>query len=230
MIKSINREKIAKGLFLIFISVIVMFLFELLFMIPGLQEAFLGLMDSDSVWLVYLGYWILIFLQTTIIPIPALTVLFAANKTGMITFNPIEDSTFYILTMSAYMLGIIFAYLIGKKWGKLAIKWVAGTEEEYQHWTQVINQKGKLFYFLTVLFPLFPDDLLCIVAGGVNLDFKFFMISNSVARFIGLVTTVYTLLIAVSSVSNMTMVIIYLAILLITAILWLKFKFFSDFS
>ena len=46
---------------------------------------------------------------------------------------------------------------------------------------------------ITVLLPIFPDDILCIVAGGVKMDFTFFMIVNLICRFLGLITMIYSL-------------------------------------
>ena len=39
---------------------------------------------------------------------------------------------------------------------------------------------------MTVLFPFFPDDILCIVAGSVKLNFTFFFLVNTICRSIGL--------------------------------------------
>ena len=43
------------------------------------------------------------------------------------------------------------------------------------------------------MLPIFPDDLLCFVAGAVKFDFKFFFVSNLVGRGIGLVSMIFTL-------------------------------------
>jgi membrane protein YqaA with SNARE-associated domain len=228
-LKSINKEQITKAFFLTFITLLIMLVFEFILLIPGVKTSFLNIMNADTRWMIYLGYWFLIFLQTTIVPIPAITILAAANRTNMISFNLLTDASFYFLTISSYMVGVIVMYLLGRKWGKYAIKWVAGTEEEYNKWIQVINKKGKLFYFLTVMFPLFPDDLLCFVAGGVKLNFKFFIFSNLIGRTIGLVTAVYTVLIAMNSVSSFSIIIIYISIMLVTFILWVLFRYILKF-
>ena len=38
--------------------------------------------------------------------------------------------------------------------------------------------------------PLFPDDLLCLVAGSVKLNFGFYTIANAIGRSIGLVAMI----------------------------------------
>ena len=47
---------------------------------------------------------------------------------------------------------------------------------------------GKQLYTATVLLPIFPDDILCLVAGAVQIDFKFFVVVNVIGRIIGTVT------------------------------------------
>ena len=129
------------------------------------------------------------FLQVTILNIPAYSVLAACTSIGMKTL----DIVFISVVLSAYMVGCILAYWLGRWFGKRAVKWCAGSEEDYDKWSSVLNSKGKLWYFLTVLFPFFPDDILCLVAGAVKFNFGLYTIMNFVGRGIGLVTTILTL-------------------------------------
>lgn len=220
------KEKIFKALIVSVVTLAVMFTFEVLFLIPAIESSFLSIMQSDIRWMAWVGLWIVMFLQTSIIPIPGLSILVIAKNMQMITLNPINDILFYIIVMTSYLSGVIVAYAMGKRFGKKAVKWIAGSEEEYQHWANIINKKGKWFYFLTVLFPIFPDDLLCLVAGSIKFDFKFFLFSNIVARLIGLVTTVYVLLTVISVAGSTMMVIIYgiLLVLNIIGLIALKQK------
>ena len=100
-----------------------------------------------------------------------------------------------LVIISAYLAGASVAYLAGAKLGKKAVLWCAGTEEEYDKWSDVFNKGGKWAYALTVLFPLFPDDLLCLVAGSVRIHFGFFFISNLICRSIGTITMIGTLVV-----------------------------------
>jgi uncharacterized membrane protein YdjX (TVP38/TMEM64 family) len=218
------KEKIYKALIVSVVTLVVMFAFELIFLIPGVESTFLAIMQNDTRWMAWVGLWIVMFLQTSIIPIPGLSILVIAKNMQMITLSPIKDILFYVVVMTSYLAGVAVAYWMGRKWGKKAVKWVAGSDEEYEHWANIINKKGKWFYFLTVLLPIFPDDLLCLVAGSIKFDFKFFLFSNIVARLIGLVTTVYVLLTAMSVAGSTMMVIIYGILLLANIVGLIVFK------
>jgi uncharacterized membrane protein YdjX (TVP38/TMEM64 family) len=124
------------------------------------------------------------FLQVTILNIPAYIILSASVSIGINTLS----ITYILVVISAYMAGCILAYWLGRKFGTKAIKWCAGSEEDYNKWSNVINNKGKWFYLITVLLPMFPDDILCLVAGSVRFNFKFYVIANLIGRTIGLVT------------------------------------------
>lgn len=157
---------------------------EIIFSIPAINEWFSTLITSSKGWVVYLVLWIIMFLQVTILNIPAYVVLSASVSVGIQTLS----FSYVAIVLSAYMCGCISAYWLGRWFGKRAVKWCAGSEEDYEKWSNVLNTKGKWWYFLTVVFPLFPDDILCLVAGAVKFNFPFYLLSNLIGRGIGLIT------------------------------------------
>lgn len=124
------------------------------------------------------------FLQCNILNIPAYVVLSACVSVGIHTLS----IQYILVVISAYMCGCILSYWIGRWWGIKAVKWCAGSDEDFDKWCIVLNKKGRWYYALTVLFPFFPDDLLCIVCGAVKLHFGFYTIVNLIGRTIGLIT------------------------------------------
>lgn len=50
--------------------------------------------------------------------------------------------------------------------------------------------EGKYVFFLMMLFPMFPDDILCVVAGLTDMSFAFFVWTNLLCRAIGIGGTV----------------------------------------
>lgn len=168
---------------------IIILAIEIIFSIPIVNAWFGGLITNSKGWVVYLIIWFIMFLQTTILNVPAYVVLTACVSMGIKTLSAV----YLLVVISAYMTGCVLTYFIGRKWGKKAVKWCAGSEEDYEKWSEVLNKKGKWWYLASVTFPMFPDDILCLVAGAVRFDFRFYLFANFVGRTLGLVTTLLCL-------------------------------------
>lgn len=143
----------------------------------------------------YLIVFAAIYLQGTVLPIPAYIPLNACVSAGILDtsdglwemFGKGSTWILFAVVFGAYLLGIITAYFAGYFFGSKAVKWIASSEEDYEKWRAILNGKGRWFYFLTVLLPVFPDDLLCLVCGSLRMHFGAFMLANVVGRGIGLV-------------------------------------------
>jgi uncharacterized membrane protein YdjX (TVP38/TMEM64 family) len=129
------------------------------------------------------GFWsycvfvVLQFLQVTILPLPA----FATTIVGVILFGPLIS---FILSTLAILLGSIFAFYLGKNFGIKLLHWAIGKQKTI--FIQTKFEKGKYAFFLMMLFPFFPDDILCMLAGVVNMNFKYFLTTNLITRPISL--------------------------------------------
>ena len=162
------------------------------------------------------GGWIAIgiiqFLQVIFIPIPATFI-----KLASMSMYPNDKITLFIVTMIAVISGTLVNYLIGRKWGKKAVKWAAGTDEDYEKWnTALKSNKTKLFYLGTVLLPIFPDDILCMVAGSIRMNIWFFLACNIIGRAIGLITFMFVF----GSTGKSLLSIILFGGVLIALIIW----------
>lgn len=119
-----------------------------------------------------LFFFALQFLQVTFIPLPsALTTL-----AGTIVFGPLQA---FLISVVAIFLGSLLAFFIGKKFGKPLVKWIVG--EDFDKLESKLS-KGKYMFFLMLLFPLFPDDTLCLLAGASNMTYRFFINCVLIAR------------------------------------------------
>ena len=121
----------------------------------------------------YIIFIIIQFLQVTFLPLPAVVTTVA----GTLVFGPWIT---FGLSLLAVMLGSIFAFFLGRKIGRKLVVWVAG-EKDAKKWEEKLS-RGKYVYFLMMLFPVFPDDILCIVAGCIGMKWKFFLITNIITR------------------------------------------------
>lgn len=132
--------------------------------------------SKQGVWS-YAVFWLLQFLQVTFLPIPSMI----STLAGVLIFGPFIT---FVLSYLAITFGSLVAFLIGKKLGGKIIVWVAG-KMTYIKLQQRIRQ-GKFLYFLMMLFPFFPDDLLCLVAGANKMDTKFFISTILITKLVGL--------------------------------------------
>ena len=190
-----NKKQVYKLLWALFVCLFLLFTVELIFQIPAVNNAFnpsnLNKVSNNYV-MVWAILWLLMFAQVTIIPVPAMPIYIFCNRTelvggpglsGLLSFQTLF---FIIFVESACIAGATTAYWLGRLSGTRAIKWIAGDEEEYQVWSQKLNCKwGKYLYAATVILPIFPDDILCLVAGAVRIDFGFFLTCNISGRIIG---------------------------------------------
>lgn len=195
----VTIEQWQKALRVIIICMAFMVISEGIFEIPAIEEFFgSGLIEGKSGWLVYAIIWLVMFAQVAIIPIPALPILVACNQipnlvaTGSSLGNLFSLTTllFVLFVCSATVTGAIASYWIGRTFGKPAIRWVAGSDEDYEVWSKKLNSKiGKWIYGGTVLFPIFPDDLLSLVVGSIKMNFSFYVTVNMICKFVGLYCT-----------------------------------------
>lgn len=133
------------------------------------------------------AYSVLIFFviqaaSATFIPLPAFVVTLA----GSLVFGPF---TAMWISIVGQIAGACIAFLIGRKLGRRVVVWIAG-EEDTQKWEKKLV-KGKYAFFLMMLFPVFPDDMLCMIAGLTFIPFRFFLITNLITRPIAIATTCY---------------------------------------
>lgn len=187
--KTFTKEQLNKLLKTLLIFTGIILALEIVFTIPAVDGFFVNLLDTPNRTLFYVILWFIMFLQTNILNIPAYVVLQFSLVCGIVILSPV----YLIVVFSAYVVGSILTYWLGRWFGSKAVKWIAGNQEEFEKWCGVISNKGKWWYAATVVLPIFPDDLLCFVAGSVKMPFWFYFIVNFLGRGIGLVVMCYFL-------------------------------------
>lgn len=118
--------------------------------------------------------FLLTVLQVVILPIPAAVTILI----GVFIYGPTIS---FIVSTLGTILGSIICYFIGKKLGYKAVAWIIG-KEKTEKYTKIVAEKGKIPFVVMMLFPFFPDDILCMVAGLTVMPFKFFILAVSLAR------------------------------------------------
>lgn len=122
----------------------------------------------------HLLFFLVQFLSVVFAPIPsnivaaAGGVLFGTLPGFLITFTAVASASLVTFSL-ARVLGREFA-------GRIVSKKLS---EKYQG---VLRTKAPVFLTLAFLFPFFPDDLLCILAGLTDISFRRFFLLALIAR------------------------------------------------
>lgn len=128
------------------------------------------------------GFVMLSFLQVTFIPLPSTVTIIA----GTLIYGPLQAS---LLSLAGILLGSMLAFLLGKVFGRRLVVFMVG-EKTCKKWVDFLTN-AKYSFFIMMLLPIFPDDVLCLVAGLTNMSWTFFTLTNLIARPIGIFTVSY---------------------------------------
>lgn len=124
-------------------------------------------------------YVLVQYLQVLFVPIPSMII----TLTGVAIYGPTIGS---LLCATGVLLGSYSSFFIGKVFGAKIVQWIVGKDNAIKY-ADLISKKGKFFLIVAFLLPLFPDDILCMIAGITSMKFKDFFWIALVTRPIGVV-------------------------------------------
>lgn len=139
------------------------------------------LMKKTGIWgpIIYVAIQ---FLQVTFIPIPSTITTVA----GMVAFNSLP--LVLICSIVGMVAGSMFAFFLGRVFGVKLVVWMVGAKS-FNKYQKILKGRDKMMLFLMFLFPFFPDDLLCLVAGVTSMSYFTFFMMQIVTRPIGILAT-----------------------------------------
>ena len=89
------------------------------------------------------------------------------------------------------LLGGSLAFWLGRLIGKKFVYWVAGDKETVEDYLHKMKGKESVVLFFMFLFPFFPDDMLCCLAGITSMSFTTFTIMQVITRFTSISATIF---------------------------------------
>ncbi len=183
-----DREVITKGVLsgyvLVLFSLAVCFILQKTGFFEVIRSA-----DSLQVYLERTGAWmpkfyiLLQFLQVIVLPIPSVVSTIA----GVALFGAFRTM---IYSLIGILVGSFVAFFIGRKLGSSAVSWLVG-EDTLKKWQKKLKGKDNLFLTLMFVLPIFPDDVLCLLAGLSSMSIKYFLIVITISRILAISTTCY---------------------------------------
>ena len=147
-------------------------------------EKFREYINSYDNYAVFL-FILIQFLQVVVLPIPA----FITVGAGVLLFGPLKGA---VLSCVGIIFGSIVAFLIGRIFGFKVAKWLVG-EDSLNKGLKTIKGKDKVVLTFMFIFPFFPDDILCFVAGITTMSTTFFVIMIIITRIISIFASSYSM-------------------------------------
>ncbi len=115
------------------------------------------------------------FAQVTLIPIPGTITILA----GIYLFGAWES---FIYSYIGTLTGAIVAFALGRLIGKPYVNWVTGGKEKTEQLMNKLDGRENVFLFFAFLLPLFPDDILCAIAGALPIKWFTFIVMQVITR------------------------------------------------
>lgn len=179
---------ISRTLIVVAVALIVCVVLYIIFYETGLNERFTDfsalkefiLASGGWGFAVYIGFTIF---QVVVLPIPAaLTIVL-----GVAIYGP---TVCFILSTVGTILGSLLAFMLGKIFGRRLCNWMFG-EENTKKYTELLGQKGRFLFIIMLIFPAFPDDMLCMIAGITTMSYGYFLVVCALTRPIMIGLTAY---------------------------------------
>lgn len=128
-------------------------------------------------------YILLLILQVVFIPINSLMLIVPA----ILLFGALKA---FLLSMVALVVGSAISYYLGKIFGISLISWIMGKDRAISLQKKLGNN-GKFLLPIFFLIPIFPDEVMCMLAGLSKINFIYFIIVIIITRAIDLASTCF---------------------------------------
>lgn len=181
------KRKIIRSLIVLVVIGLVVLLGYYILVWTGAWE-YINSVDKLRGLILSMGFWgrltfvFIQFLQVTFLPIPSTI----STLAGVLIYGPLETA---LLSLAGIMLGSVLAFWLGRVFGRKLVVFMVG-KETCDKWTKFLTNAKYSFFFM-MLFPMFPDDVLCLVAGLTDMSWAFFVLTNLLSRPIGIFMTCY---------------------------------------
>ena len=189
-------EKLTKILFILLIFFLVSVAATLLLSLFGIIYYDEGIQINQALFDAFKTTWygciVIIIAQVVITSL--LSFVPGASMAFIMLLQALYDNppVAFIVAFSGVMLSSLMMYVIGRFGGYNLCKKILG-EEDCEKASDLLNNKGIIYFPVMMLFPMFPDDALVMVAGTLKMSLKWFIPSIVIGRGIGVATIIFGL-------------------------------------
>lgn len=212
----INSGIVYKIFYLTIIFITIAILFIYIMQMTGFLDRFNTVEDFRSYISNFGNYAVLLFiliqfLQVVILPIPS----FITVGAGVLLFGPLNSTIYSCVGIIA---GSFVAFYIGRKFGSKVTRWIIG-EQTLDKWLEIIRNKDKILLTFMILFPFFPDDVLCFVAGITSISWSFFCVMIVITRIVSISVSCFSMNNDIIPYNTWWGLLVWFIIILITVVL-----------
>ncbi len=124
------------------------------------------------------------FLQVIILPVPG----FITISVGVLLFGAFWGTVYSVIGI---ITASVVAFFIGRVFGYKVASWLVG-KENLDKALKMVKGKDKVILTFMFLFPFFPDDVLCFVAGLSSMSVLYYVIMITITRIINITVSAYS--------------------------------------
>ena len=155
-----------------------------------------GFVFNEHIFDSFRGKWyafiVFIVIQTALsmllCVIPGVAAAFVMFST-VIYPNPVMA---FFLSYSCVIVSSTILYIIGRVGGYRICEKILG-KEDCEKSLELLRTRGTVYFPIMMLFPIFPDDALVMIAGTTRMKLSWFIPSIIVCRGIGIATIIFGL-------------------------------------
>lgn len=122
-------------------------------------------------------------LQVVFLPVPAAVICVA----GSLIYGPFVGGIYCSIGV---LIGSFLSFFVGKTCGYRVVAWVVG-KDNCDKYSKIIRNRGSFFLGIAFLLPMFPDDILCLIAGITDMSWMSFSWVTILTRPIGVICMSY---------------------------------------
>ena len=191
-----NKKILINGLSLIlvfilisFVSLLILWAFDIVYFDDGVNIN-IELFDQfkNSWYGSVIVLLVQVVLTTLLCFVPGFSMAFIILVQAL--FDSIWQS--FAVAFTGVMLSSLIMYLTGRFGGYKLCQKILG-QKDCERASELLNNKGAVYFPLMMMFPMFPDDALVMVAGTLKMSLKWFIPSIVLGRGIGVVTIIFGL-------------------------------------
>ena len=178
---------IAAFVLLSVIAMLLLMAFDVIYFEDGMHfniELFDSFRSSWYGWIIFILSQTVLSILLCVIPGAAMAFIFLSQAIYPVAWQA------FLLSFSSVMISSTVMYLVGRFGGyKLCAKFLG--EEDCAKALGLLRDKGTVFFPFMMMFPIFPDDALVMIAGTLKMSLKWFIPSIVIGRGIGIATIIF---------------------------------------